>query len=96
MTSRITIEVDFENNNEPVIQILQPVDSDDVRDKLLKHFLQSLHGSSWLNIQWQDRHREGEARILIRPIPIDKLGEQSKIMAEQYLSKVPTQMQSRL
>jgi hypothetical protein len=84
MTSRITIGIDFENNNQPVIQIIHPLESDDVRDNLLKNFLQSLQGSSsWLKIQWQDRHREGEARIFIRPIKPDQLLEEATIMMEQ-------------
>lgn len=56
MKSRITIEVDFSNNNLPVIQILSQ-DSDDVRDGLIKAFLQSLqHTSRWCKILY-----EGEA-----------------------------------
>lgn len=50
MKSRITIEVDFNNGNLPVIQVLQQ-DSDDVRDNLIKSFLQSLqHTSRWCKI----------------------------------------------
>ena len=50
MKSRITIEVNFEENNRPVIQILSE-ESDDVRDKLIKSFLQSLqHTSRWCKI----------------------------------------------
>lgn len=90
MLSRITIEVDFENGNQPVIQILHPIESDDVRDKLIKAFLQSLqHASSWLKIEWQDRHREGESRILIRPVTPDRMLEQSKVMAEQHRLSFP-------
>ena len=52
MKSRITIEVDFENGNMPVIQVLQQ-NSDDVRDNLIKSFLQSLqHSSRWCKIQY--------------------------------------------
>lgn len=50
MKSRISIEVDFNNSNLPVIQILSQ-DSDDVRDRLVKSFLQSLqHTSRWCKI----------------------------------------------
>lgn len=53
MKSRISIEVDFENNNQPVIQILSN-DSDDVRDKLIKSFLQGLqHTSRWCRIEYK-------------------------------------------
>lgn len=50
MKSRITIEIDFDNGNKPVIQILQSR-SDDVRDSLISAFLQTLQGiSSWCRI----------------------------------------------
>ena len=52
MKSRITIEVDFNNGNLPVIQILSR-SSDDVRDNLLQSFLQSLqHTSRWCRIEY--------------------------------------------
>lgn len=83
MKSRITIEVDFDNGNQPIIQILHPIDSDDVRDKLISQFLQPMsHGSNWLIIEPQKKHRDGEARIFIRPVTPDKLREQAKIMVE--------------
>lgn len=50
MTSRITIEVDFDNNNQPILQIISR-QSDDVRDKLIQSFLRNLRGiSRWCNI----------------------------------------------
>lgn len=94
MNSRITIEVNFEDNNQPYIQILHPVDSDDVRDKLIKQFLQKLgHTSSWLKIHWSEKHREGEARVIIEPITPAQLAGESKIMTEQasLLEKHPIQ-----
>lgn len=69
MKSRITIEVDFGNNNVPVIQILfRP--SDDVRDSLLQSFLQSFHGSSLCKINWrgQELGEDGFQRVFIWPI----------------------------
>ncbi len=61
MKSRITIEVDFENANEPVIQILQN-SSDDVRDNLIKQFLEGKgHLSRWLKIQFQGNRTDGGA-----------------------------------
>lgn len=83
MKSRITVEVDFDNNNQPILQILQHPDSDDVRDKLLTHFCQQFGGSSWCQIQW----KEGQApynRIHITPIRPEQFKEQSSIMLEQY------------
>ncbi len=83
MTSKITIEVDFDNGNQPVIQILQYPDSDDVRDKLIRHFVQQLGGSSWCQIKW----KEGMAdcnRIHISTIAATQLKEQAEIMLEQH------------
>lgn len=50
MKSRITIEVDFDNENRAIIQIIS-TPSEDVRDSLIKAFLEKLaHTSSWLKI----------------------------------------------
>lgn len=83
MKSRITIEVDFENGNQPVIQILQHRNSDDVRDKLLSHFLQQFGGSSWCQIKWLDRPSPEINSIQILPIQEKDLKAHAKIMAEQ-------------
>lgn len=83
MKSRITIEVDFENGNTPVIQILQCPDSDDVRDSLIKHFTQQLGGSSWCQIKWKDGGQDFN-RIHITPIAPLQLREQAEIMIEQF------------
>ena len=64
MRSRITIEIDFDKNNLPVIAIAQE-SSDDVRDKILSQFLQSLqHTSRWLRIEYKG---EAGATKLIAP-----------------------------
>lgn len=89
MKSRITIEVDFDNNNQPVLQILK-ADSDDVRDKLVSHFTQQFGGSSWCNIKWvrvNDLQPNGYPdfdRIHITPIREDQFKEQAEIMLKQY------------
>ncbi|HNU15330.1 MAG TPA: hypothetical protein PKI55_12825 [Chitinophagaceae bacterium] len=49
MKGRITIEVDFDNNNEPVIQAIVSKNSDDVRDRLLSFFFERLSLSSLLS-----------------------------------------------
>ncbi len=89
MKSRITIEVDFENGNTPVIQILQ-TNSDDVRDKLIQHFAEQLNGNSWCQIKWvggalsfDPKENEPFNRIHITPIPASKFKEQAEIMLQQ-------------
>jgi hypothetical protein len=87
MQSKITIEVDFENNNRPVIQIIKR-NSDDVRDKLISSFLQSLNGSRWCTIQWvggtigDPTQQDQFARVHISPIPESDLKEELSLMKE--------------
>lgn len=98
MKSRITIEIDFDNNNEPVIQILSR-NSDDVRDNLIKSFYQKLGNSSWCKIIFKQHIMdetlptsaggfvqgtiEGFKRIFITPIPPEELSNEAQIMSEQ-------------
>jgi hypothetical protein len=83
MKGRITIEVDFDNYNEPYIQIICPADSEDVRDKLIQNFAAKLGNTSkWLTLEFAS-HRDGEARMIIRPIWPGQLENEAKIMIEQ-------------
>ena len=85
MKSRITIEVDFDNDNEPVIQILHDADTEDVRDALIRNFLHKFEGiSKWLKLEYSNRIREGQARILIRPITRSELQDEANEMLEAY------------
>ena len=81
MKSRITIEVDFNNGNTPVIQILQAV-SDDVRDSLIKSFAEMQGGSSWCQLKYVDTN-DNFNRIYITPIGENQLKEQAEIILEQ-------------
>lgn len=82
MKSRITIEVDFENGNEPIIQILL-VPSDDVRDNLLKKFIENLnHRSIWTTIV-NDGVQKDYSRYVIRPIGVTQFKEQAKMILKQ-------------
>lgn len=90
MKSRITIEVDFENGNMPVIQILARK-SDDVRDNLVSAFLQSLqHSSRWCKILYNgnfgvwdsstDQTRHEVHKWTISPMTPSELPEEMKLM----------------
>lgn len=90
MKSRITIEVDFEKNNLPVIQILQ-INSDDVRDKLLQSFLQSLqYTSRWYKINYignmgtwdgvKDSVFNEAHKWQIQPLYVSEIPEEIKLM----------------
>jgi hypothetical protein len=86
MKSRITIEVDFDNSNLPVIQILSQ-NSDDVRDGLIKSFLQSLqHSSRWCRIVYCgpastfEESTVNKERWRIEPIKPDEIQGEIKLM----------------
>ncbi len=89
MKSRITIEVDFDNGNQPILQILQ-TNSDDVRDKILSSFCQQFGGSSWCQIKWVSQVPDDPNqntffnRIHITPINQSELKEQANVMLEQH------------
>lgn len=93
MKSRITIEVDFENGNNPSIQILSK-DSADVRDNLIKAFYQKLGSSSWCKIEFRQHYSDHAnpendfKRIFITPIPESELKSEAEIMLEQHRLRV--------
>lgn len=84
MTSRISIEIDFDNG-QPYIKINEDRNSDDVRDKLITFFRQRLgHTSSWCAVQFFDQSEVGNQLVWrIRPITSEILEEQCKAMTEQ-------------
>lgn len=88
MQSKITIEIDFENGNEPVIQIISR-QSDDIRDKLIRAFIERLGGNSWCKIYCQQAigHDEPEERRFqrwkISPITNSQLKEEGEAMIAQ-------------
>lgn len=72
MKSRITIEVDFDNANTPVIKIVHQK-SEDVRDSLIGNFLQHLdHGSisRWMKIEYKGETDSGNVWNIV-PIKSD-------------------------
>ena len=80
MKSRITIEVDFETEStpmQPVIQIIYQ-SSDDVRDKLVKSFLEKFNDSGLCKIEWRiapHSTSEESQRIILTPISSMKFPE---------------------
>jgi len=80
MRSKITIEVDFENGNQPVIQILSR-HSDDVRDRLISSFIENLkHVSRWCTIEYMGGFEEGQERThRWHIIPVKEEGIPSEI-----------------
>jgi len=83
MKSKISIEIDFENGNQPVIQILQE-NSDDVRDKLVTTFTQN--SSGWLKLRWDSNPTPAETpfnRLFISQIKVEDLKAEAALMIEQ-------------
>lgn len=84
MKSRITIDVDFDN--QPVLKI-EYSPSEDVRDKLVKKFLESFGGDSrWAEFYFINDsqqlssaiHGQANSTALVRPISPHGMIEQAK------------------
>lgn len=83
MTSKITIEVNFDNG-QPYIKVCNDTTSDDVRDKLITFFRNRLGStSSWMKLEYEDHYNSDRVRFNIHPIRPDQLEEESRIMLEQ-------------
>lgn len=79
MKSRITIEVDFENGNQPTI-VVNLQKSDDVRDKLLQSFIDKFaHQRSWCQAHYMGESG-GSMRYNIIAIEPKDFVEQGKLM----------------
>ncbi len=88
MRSRITIEVDFDNGNDPVIKIECNKDSSDVRDKLLKQFIENFqHQSNWATIAFSYVPNYPDIILgIIRPVRSNELHEEAKEMQRRLLA----------
>lgn len=86
MKGKITIEVDFNDNNQPYIHCLVNTQSDDVRDKLLNHFRQ-LFGfkSNWARVEFSDEPSVNSETTILRIYPIgdSDLQKQVKYIGER-------------
>lgn len=86
MKSRVTIDVDFDN--QPVLKI-EYVPSEDVRDKLVKKFLESFGGESrWAEFYFINDsqqlskavHGQANSIALVRPLsPHEMIGQRLNI-----------------
>lgn len=80
MKSRITVEVDFENGNRPILQLIRK-HSDDTRDSLINAFLEGRgHQSRWLRIEYKGDVLDGGSRFHINVIGTNDLPEESELM----------------
>ncbi len=91
MKSRLTIEVDFDNHNEPVIQIIRQ-SSDDTRDSILHNFIEKrsqVH--RWLRIEYKGEVLDGGSKFHLSPIYPHQLDEEIKLMQAVQLEQSTTQ-----
>ncbi len=82
MKSKITIEID--HDNQPIIRInYEP--SEDVRDGLVKRFLETFGGSSsYASFRFVDTpHDKPNSLARIRPIKPEEMADVSKTMQEE-------------
>lgn len=89
MKSRITIEVDFEENNQPVI-IVNLQKTDDVRDKLLHSFLDKFgHQRAWCKVHYMGEVFGGKSYKIIPIEPKDHSEEGSlmKLLGDSEFPK---------
>jgi hypothetical protein len=81
MESRISIAIDFDNSNRPVIKIIQKK-SEDVRDSLLSNFINFLDHTSrsrWMRLEYV-HEQDGNVTWQIVPIATTELPEEVKLM----------------
>lgn len=83
MNSRISIDVD--HDNQPVIKI-EYKDSDDVRDKLVKKFLETFGSASrWVSANWWPS-TPINTTVVMRPVPPNEILIESEFMKAMHTS----------
>ena len=64
------IQIDIDADNQPVIKIEYRA-SEDVRDKMVKRFMETFGGESWFaSFNFHQHKDNGDCVALVRPIPI--------------------------
>lgn len=79
------IKIDVDDNNQPILRITLPKESDDVRDTLANNLFGKLQYSScWLRVEFQDITRGDEFRyktdIVLKPVEPKNLMDEQKEM----------------
>lgn len=87
MKSKITIDVDFDN--QPIIKI-DYVATDDIRDKLIKRFLETFEGeSSWAKFSFGPSDISGpNSSASLRPIPPHDLDQEVQAAEGVYKNTI--------
>jgi len=94
MNSRITIELDLDNNNESYIKVKSAF-SDDLRDKILRNFIEAFgHQNGWMRFEYTgtDELDNKYYRISnIRKYDLSSQADLMKAMSREYESQTPKQ-----
>lgn len=77
-----TIKIDVDEDNRPII-VINYQESEDIRDKLVKRFLEKLNGSSFASVKFDSLTAHGSITA-ITPIPITDLKRHSIEMMDHY------------
>jgi len=88
MESKISISVDFQNSNRPVIRIFQK-QSDDVRDSLVNNFINHLDHTSisrWVRLEYLGEKSGGHSWQLV-PITTNELKQEAELIDAMLRSK---------
>jgi hypothetical protein len=87
MKSRITIEVDFDKNNQPVIQVIRRP-SDDTRDSLLGNFFeQAGYSSRWIRVEYKGEATDSGRRYHLSFVKPEQIVEEIELMQAVALRK---------
>lgn len=81
MKSRITIEVDFENDNISVIQVLRANSTEDTRDSLIHNFFERQREVfRWCRLEYRGETLGGGSRYFIIPLTAKELPHELNLM----------------
>lgn len=81
MLSRITVEIDYNNNGRPYFRVVENTNSDDLRDKAVTQFRRTFqHNSLWCKVDFGQLQMDGTIQWNVHPIPPEELTEQAECM----------------
>lgn len=84
MKSRITVEIDYNNNGQPYFRVMEDTTSDDLRDKAITEFRRAFKlQSQWCVVDFGQVQMDGTIQWNIRPIPPNQLKDE--VLAMQKL-----------
>lgn len=81
MLSRITVEIDYNNNGRPYFRVMENATSDDLRDKAITEFRQVFqHQSQWCKVDFGQVQMDGTIQWNVHPIAPEELQQAIEAM----------------